>query len=263
MIGKTWDIGTQTIEPGFAAAYAAATGDDNPAYADGLAPPMVHVRLMHPLLWGIATDPELKLDVLRLVHGEHAMSFARPLRVGDAVHVHGELVQIDEKASGTLVVSALHGDVGGDRVLTGRTAYFIRAQNPPKRDKKARPPAPTLPPPDWQAFVDVPDNASFVYADASTDDNPIHVDPEVARNAGLPDVILQGLCTMAMTVREAVRAQGGDVSRLAHAGFRFARPVFNGQRLSVRGWEADGGYQVETLGPEGKAVLTHGDVRFR
>ncbi|MCP4809322.1 MAG: hypothetical protein GY913_11910 [Proteobacteria bacterium] len=262
-IGKTWDLGTTVFEPEHAAAYADATGDTSAAYADGIAPPMVHVRLMQPLLWGIATDAELGLDVLRLVHGEHTMQFGRPLRVGEAVHIHGELLEVVEKATGLLVVSGLYGDIDGERVLDGRTAFFIRAKNPPKREKKPRKDPPTVPAPDWQSDIEVPDDASHVYAVASLDDNPIHISKDVATKAGLPDVILQGLCTMALTVREAViHGADGDVTRLKQAGFRFARPVFNGQRLSARGWKTDDGYMVETLGPDGKPVLANGDVRF-
>ena len=258
-IGKTWDLGTTPILEEHARLYADATGDDAAAYAEGVAPPMLHVRLMRPLLWGIATGEELALDVLRLVHGEHGMTFARPLHVGEEVHVHGELVDVQEKSSGLLVVSALYGDVGDERVLEGRTAYFIRAKNPPPRKEGSRPAPPDPGPPAWSGTVLVPEDASHRYAVASLDDNPIHVDREVAAKAGLPDVILQGLCTMAMSVREAVRAHGGDPRRLSEASVRFARPVFNGQTLRVHGW-ADG--SLATLGPEGKPVLT-GRVAFR
>ncbi|MFY2559208.1 MaoC/PaaZ C-terminal domain-containing protein, partial [Corallococcus terminator] len=41
------------------------------------------------------------------------------------------------------------------------------------------------------------------YAGASGDFNPIHIDPEVGKVAGLDGVILQGLCTLAWAV-EAV-----------------------------------------------------------
>lgn len=258
-IGKTWDIGTTEILDEHARLYAAATGDDSAVYLDGYAPPMVHVRLFHPLLWGIATDPELALDVLRLVHGEHSMDFARPLRVGDRVHVHGELLEVQEKSSGLLVVSALYGDIDGERVLSGRTAYFIRAKNPPTGKKGPRPAPPDPGPPAWTGAIEVPGDASHRYAEASLDDNPIHIDPAVATAAGLPDVILQGLCTMAMSVREAVRANGGDPRSLTSAGVRFARPVFNGQSLTVHGW-SDG--SLVTLGPDGKPVVT-GRVAFR
>lgn len=257
-IGKTWDIGIAPIVGDHARAYAAATGDESPVYDDGFAPPMLHVRLMQPLLWGIATDEALALDVLRLVHGEHSMSFSRPVKVGEEVHLHAELARVDEKSSGLLVVSALYGDVGEERVWTGRTAYFIRAKSPPPKKKGARTPPPDPGPPAWTGAIEVPEDASVVYAAASLDDNPIHISRDVATKAGLPDVILQGLCTMAMSVREAVRANGGDPRRLESVSARFAKPVFNGQSLSVHGW-ADG--SLATLGPDGKPVLT-GKVTF-
>ena len=39
------------------------------------------------------------------------------------------------------------------------------------------------------------------YAEASGDPNPIHTDPEYARNVGLPGIILHGLWTMAQVAR--------------------------------------------------------------
>ncbi len=266
-IGKTWDMGEQTIEAAHAADYAAATGDDSPAYRgpDAIAPPMLHVRLMKGLLFAIATDPELGLDMLRLVHGGHGATFHAPLRVGEVVRVHGELLEVQEKSSGLLVSSAMYADVGGQRRVSCTTQFFIRAKAPPtKGPRKPRPAAAEPPPPDFQADFQVPEDASYVYARASLDDNPIHVDPEVARSAGLPDVILQGLCTMAMTVREGVAAAaGGDPRRLRYAGVRFARPVLNGMQLRTRGWkQPDGSWAVETLGPDGKAVIDNAMLRF-
>jgi acyl dehydratase len=266
-IGKTYDAGVHTVEPEHALAYAAATGDDSAAYTGDapIAPPMFHVRLMHGLLFQIATDPELELDMLRLVHGEHAATFERPLRPGDSVHVHGELLQVVEKASGLLVISGLYADVDGARAVTCKTAYFIRAKSTgAKPAKSPRPAAPAPPAPDFEREVAVPDDASIVYAAASLDDNPIHIDPAVAKRAGLPDVILQGLCTMAFTLREATaHAAGGDATKLAAGSVRFARPVLNGSALMVQGWATDdGAWALQTLGPDGKPVITNATARF-
>jgi acyl dehydratase len=85
------------------------------------------------------------------------------------------------------------------------------------------------------------------YAAASGDFNPIHVDPEVGRSAGLPGAILQGMCTMAWFA-EACVAYFEDPARIARLDVRFARPVnvgdtvrFAGRCVSIE----DGRVQVE------------------
>lgn len=62
------------------------------------------------------------------------------------------------------------------------------------------------------------------YAGASGDVNPIHYRDDVARAAGLPGVIAQGMLTMGMAVGVVVDALG-DPSRIVSCGCRFARPV--------------------------------------
>ena len=84
------------------------------------------------------------------------------------------------------------------------------------------------------------DLPTYRYAEASLDDNPIHVDPNTAKAAGLPDVILHGLCTMAMAGGSVVESQaGGDPLRLKRLGVRFARPVLNSSKLTTFGWNTD------------------------
>jgi acyl dehydratase len=72
------------------------------------------------------------------------------------------------------------------------------------------------------------------YADASGDHNPIHVDPAAAAAAGLPGVVVHGMCTMAVAwaaVDRAVAYPGPG--RLARAATRFSRPVLPGEDLTL------------------------------
>ena len=62
------------------------------------------------------------------------------------------------------------------------------------------------------------------YAAASGDFNPIHLDPEVAKAAGLGGVILQGLCTLSWAA-DAFGRFLGDPTRVREVGCRFSRPV--------------------------------------
>ncbi len=79
------------------------------------------------------------------------------------------------------------------------------------------------------------------YAGASGDFNPIHIDPEVGRLAGLGGNILQGLCTLAWAVDCFARYLGnpGAVTRV-HV--RFSRPVALEDTLTFKGLvtEVDG-----------------------
>ena len=45
----------------------------------------------------------------------------------------------------------------------------------------------------------------YFYAGASLDFNLIHIDREFAQANGLPDIILQGMCTMALTAKHIIK----------------------------------------------------------
>lgn len=62
------------------------------------------------------------------------------------------------------------------------------------------------------------------YAAASGDANPIHLDDEVARSAGLPGVVAHGMLTMALAGR-ALTSWAGGVDTIIDYGVRFTRPV--------------------------------------
>ena len=71
------------------------------------------------------------------------------------------------------------------------------------------------------------------YAGASGDFNPIHIDDEFAKSAGLPGIILQGLCTMAFVSRAVL--QDKDPALLKSLKVRFRHPVRPKDALTVMG----------------------------
>ncbi len=62
------------------------------------------------------------------------------------------------------------------------------------------------------------------YAEASGDDNPIHLDEAAAEAAGLPGVIAHGMYTMGLAA-SAVTDWVGGVDRILDFSARFAKPV--------------------------------------
>ncbi len=266
-IGKVYDGGYAFAEPDHMQLYAQATNDENPVYFgdDSFAPPMFHVRLFKELMFLVATDPELDLDLLRLVHGEHDATFHRPLKPWDLVHLRAKLESVEEKSSGVLVVSRMYGFVDGECAVEARTAYFIRAKRKPGEAKTPRPPAPEPPAPDLTATVLVTDDQSYRYAEASLDNNPIHIDPDTAKSAGLPGVILQGLCTMAMAGATATNQVGdSDPLKLRRLKARFVKPVLNDMAMQAQLWNGDeGAWKIALVSPdEPKTVFLQGEAFF-
>jgi acyl dehydratase len=113
----------------------------------------------------------------------------------------------------------------------------------------------------------VDDDQTQRYAEASGDHNPIHLDENIAKMAGLPRTINHGMCTMAIAVKGAVNGlAGGDPTRIRKVAVRFSKPVFPGEELTTRFWEQEGSvgdskaYGFETYNPNGEAVIKNGLV---
>jgi len=73
------------------------------------------------------------------------------------------------------------------------------------------------------------------YAAASGDFNPIHLDEQVAKRAGLPGVIAHGMLTAAFIGERARQVASGGDWKLAQLQTRFKAMTFPGDVISVGG----------------------------
>jgi acyl dehydratase len=268
-IGKQYDCGTVHVDPAAARAYASATNDNNTAYEgdDAIAPPMFHVWLMWDMLSTFITDPELGLNLAQLVHGEHDAQFISPVRPGEELVLQARLEQVADKSSGLLVVGRFECLRGTETVVSCRSSFFIRSQKKGSKgandktlaERMAKRAARNIPAGDLETSFVVDADQSRRYAEASRDRNPIHLDPEFARKVGLGDVILHGLCTMAMSGRSLLElVADGNPRRLQRLSVRFSKPVRNDSTLTTRAWPTDEGLKFTILDGNGEPVITHG-----
>jgi acyl dehydratase len=247
-------------------AYAAATNDPSPRYAEaGVAPPVYAVvptwRAIHrarDLVVGEAARPHV-------LHGSQDIHIHSPLRAGDAAVSRGRAVGVHPKSSGTIVTLQTRTEAGGELRNEQYMTLFFRGV---EFDREAGDLAPPVDVADGElgaeAAVTVDADQTFRYADASSDRMPIHLDAEVARQYGLPGIIVHGLCTMAMSTGALVDAVGIDeVERVSRIAVRFSRPLTPDQRLLVRYAGADGGYGFEAQDAAGEKVLTAGRLETR
>jgi 3-hydroxybutyryl-CoA dehydratase len=99
----------------------------------------------------------------------------------------------------------------------------------------------------FQLVRDVDRYRPIFYAGASGDFNPIHIDADVGRAAGLGGPILQGLCTLAWAV-DCFARYLGDPGAVTQVHARFSRPVALEDTLTFNG--------VVTEAREGKLRAT-------
>ena len=93
------------------------------------------------------------------------------------------------------------------------------------------------------------------YAGASGDFNPIHIDPEFAKQVGLPGNILHGLYMMGVVAKANTDAAGGDPRALKRLSVQFRGMGFPEQEIVVTGTvkePRDGRTVVDTVAAQGE-----------
>ncbi len=276
-VGKEYPPVTTEVTLDAIQKYARAYNDDNPAFFDSnrpagiVAPPMFAVTVTWNALMTAVMDPNVQADLLRLVHGEQDMEFTNPIRPDDIISASAKIISIETKASGeTMTVGLDASNQAGLRVNKTLFSAFIRGgrnRDAARADSGAggeRVVEPAHGEPDFTVAQTIDNDQTYRYAEASGDRNPIHVDESIAKMAGLPGIIVHGLCTMAFTSKVAIdKLCGGDPTRLRRLRVRFSRPVLPGQTITTRVWaDADKSgrkiFAFETFNPAGQAVIKGG-----
>ncbi len=251
--------------------YARACNDDNPPYFDPavaggiVAPPMFAVVATWIPLLSTMTDPELHADLLRLLHTRQEMEFLAPIRPGDQIVATATIATIVDAPGGeSMTVELSAANQTGAPVNRTRFTVLIRGRRTPEArvsptDESAHGAEPLA-----VVTQTIDRDQTFRYAEASGDRNPIHVDENVAKLAGLPGIIVHGLCTMAFVSRALiVQICAGDPLRLKRLALNFSRPVFPGDAITTSIWPAGDTrgpqcFAFATVNAEGLAVIRNG-----
>ena len=195
----------------------------------------------------------------RLVHAQHDLTIHRA-PVSEKLFVSGKVVAALQRRPGTLVVyrfttkdqqgqpvsttdfSALYRDVkleGGDRAIAN-------VEDPPKHPETLK------------AVGDIPVSATaaHVYTECARIWNPIHTDVAYARAAGLPDIILHGTATLALSVSRVLNSFG--LTQVRRIRCRFAGMVTMPSTLTVHASRLGDSVAFETRNARGDAVIERG-----
>ena len=239
------------------------------AYETDLAalPSMASI-LAYPGFW--QKQERFGLTWQKILHGEQSVRIHRTLPVEgrlrgvttidgifDKGAEKGALVysrrEIFEESSNALVATIVQGSfLRGDGGFGGDSAGAPVPHPVPERA------------PDKTLDLATQPGQALLYR-LSGDFNPLHVDPEVARQGGFDRPILHGLCTYAVATRALVTLLcGGNPDRLRRIDCRFSRPVYPGETISVRCWHEAPGRAAFQAGVRERdlIVLTIGYAEF-
>ena len=252
--------------------YARACNDDNQRFFDAAAPggivasPMFAVVVTWLSVITVMTDPEVHADLLRLLHVAQDMEFIAPIRPGDSITSTARIASIETHQSGESMALELEAHNGrGEAVNRSVFTIFIRGRRTASPPAGVRADNATVRGAQLIAVEQTIDlDQTSRYAAASGDLNPIHVDANVAKMAGLPGIIVHGLCTMAFTAKVMVdHLCAGDPLRLKRLAVRFSHPVLPGETITTKVWpvgDRNGrrAYEYETYNRDGLAVIRDG-----
>ena len=145
----------------------------------------------------------LGVDYAQVLHGEQHFDYHRMAWSGETLHFQPRIVDLFEKKGGALQFivweTRVQGD-DGDPVADLRSVMVVRAKSGFVTPAEAGRPPIDLGPEVWQTrgvAGPVSPRVLAAYADASGDHNPLHLDAEFARRAGMPDAFAHGMLSAA------------------------------------------------------------------
>jgi acyl dehydratase len=259
--------------------YAAAVGDDNPLYFDDrrpeglIAPPMLAVALTWPIssnLGDYIQGQDFPREVLMTqVHYTERLDFHRPVRPGDRLTIKGLIAGLLPHRAGTHSIMRYEAfDRENRPVFTEHIGAMFRGVT--CRGEGVALDLPAAPQGDWSAGpiwkreIQVDPMLPYTYDGCSDIVFAIHTSPAFAVGVGLPGIILQGTCTLALAARELVnREAGGDPQRLKTLSCRFSGMVRPGTtiRVELKSRNREDLF-FEVINQEGEKAVSKGYARI-
>lgn len=253
---KNWDFGdiVQTYTERDTMLYALGIGIGADAMDQGQlrfvyekdlqAVPTMAVVLGSPGYWW--NRPWTGADWVKLVQGEQRVQLFKPLPNAGTIVARNRVESITDKGAGKGAIAVTRRDIfdqaSGELLAINRNLSFLRGDGGySERAGLSDPglnPLPPVPERTPEIEVELPslEQAALIYR-LTGDYNPLHADPEVAKSAGFPRPILQGLCTYGMALHAVLRrCCAYDATRIRNVAARFTASVFPGETIRVQIW---------------------------
>jgi (3R)-3-hydroxyacyl-CoA dehydrogenase / 3a,7a,12a-trihydroxy-5b-cholest-24-enoyl-CoA hydratase / enoyl-CoA hydratase 2 len=266
IINKKYPSTTHIISEQDSIFYALAYNEDNDAYFDKrkpggiIVPPMYAVRYMGECIENIIKDPETGINISMMVHHSQEFEWIRHVRAGDTIISAAQIKDILPGQFGEKMICSVSSTCNGKPAVNSIWTFLDRSSPSPEAEKER--PKKYIYEPLFEQQMHVRNGQTYIYARASGDLNPIHIDEQKAIEAGLDGIILHGLCTMAFAHKACVDKLCGDSRdpvKIRKLSVQFARPVKPGDDITFKiyrnGSQPDGEYDIKAVNRRNKDIF--------
>ncbi|NQY78702.1 MAG: MaoC family dehydratase N-terminal domain-containing protein [Candidatus Caenarcaniphilales bacterium] len=254
-IGKPYPSVTYQVSQEKIKEFVKATKGEIEKYSENI-PLTFPVVYASNLLEQVLYDPELKLNLGKLVHGDMEFTYHKPAKAGDYITSYAWIDNIFSKKGHDFVIFKVDSkDANDELVCTQSSSFIVRGGNDTDfsfTEKLAMSLAGTASKlnffpteisaleldPEYKRVSDsefkmkvyIDKYMPQKYAGASGDFNAIHLDSDLGKSVGLGSNILHGMATMALAANLGLHYFDQDSIKAFKA--RFSKPVKPGDELS-------------------------------
>jgi len=210
------------------------------------------------------TVAAIDIDLRHLLHLEQSVTLAAPLPPRGRLLVERKVreVRFSERAAIVAVEDVARDESGAERFSAASSWWVSGAGDGRVRAPRTAPAALPPRPPDATSTWRTSAEQAALFRLAG-DPNPLHVDPDFAREAGFARPLLHGLCTLGAASLAVVREHcDGDPSRVRSLYARFSGRVEPGDELVTELWRSAPGETRLRTRVGSRVVLDGGRVEL-
>ncbi len=208
----------------------------------------LHVQTF-PLQAALMAEDDFPFSLPGLVHVSNRMTLHRPVSVDETLRIRVWTENLQPHAKGAAFDMRGEIHAGDDLVWEGSSNYLATGARMAGEPVKAeRLPMPGAEP---SQFWRLPANLGRRYAAVSSDSNPIHLSPVMARLFGFPRPIIHGMWTHA----RALAAFGGRLPSAYRVSVQFAKPILLPGKVGFASERRGDGQVFAVVNRDGKPHL--------
>jgi acyl dehydratase len=212
----------------------------------------------YPGFW--MREPELEIDWVRLLHGEHYYEIVEPLPVEGLLIAQHQVTGVEDKGEGRGAVVHFEKEVrdeAGRLLARVEQSNFCRGDGGCGSFGRKGEERSLLPDsaPDFSCDIATNRNSALLYR-LNGDYNPVHADPDVACEGCFDQPWLAGMNTMGLATRAVIAELcGHDPARVRSMFVRFSSVCFPGETLRFDFWRTGEGARFRAVVAERDAVI--------